>query len=61
MKFWFNGEIFDTEDKVIAVDDRAFMLGDGLFETVLARDKVPLRLSAHLQSCLLYTSDAADE
>ena len=49
MKFWFNGEIFNTEDKVIAVDDRAFMLGDGLFETVLARDKVPLRLSAHLQ------------
>tara|TARA_B100001093_G_scaffold99493_1_gene91577 strand:- start:82 stop:885 length:804 start_codon:yes stop_codon:yes gene_type:complete len=49
VKFWFNGEIFDSEDKVIAVNDRAFMLGDGLFETVLARDSVPLRLSAHLQ------------
>ena len=49
MKFWFNGEIFDSDDKVIAVDDRGFMLGDGLFETVLARNSLPLRLSAHLQ------------
>ena len=49
MKFWFNGEIFDSENKVIAVDDRGFMLGDGLFETVLARDSLPLRLPAHLQ------------
>lgn len=48
MKIWHNNEILDSEKKVIAANDRGFTLGDGLFETVLARDSIPLRLSAHL-------------
>jgi branched-subunit amino acid aminotransferase/4-amino-4-deoxychorismate lyase len=33
---------------VIPPDDRGFTLGDGLFETVLARSGEPVRLDAHL-------------
>lgn len=36
MKLWFNGEIADARDVRIDPADRGFLLGDGLFETMLA-------------------------
>ena len=37
MKVWLNGEIADARDARIDPADRGFLLGDGLFETMLAR------------------------
>lgn len=48
MKVWLNGTLQDAEAARIAPTDRGFTLGDGLFETIKARDGAPLRLEAHL-------------
>lgn len=37
MKFWLNGKIADARDTHIDPTDRGFLLGDGLFETMLIR------------------------
>ncbi len=37
MKIWFNGALLDETDVRIDPRDRGFLLGDGLFETMLAR------------------------
>lgn len=48
MTFWINGKYREKHDSVIALADRGFALGDGLFETLLARDGEPVFLSEHL-------------
>ena len=48
---YINGEFFHRSEAKISVFDSGFLLGDGVWEG--------LRL--HNNSCLLYTSDAADE
>lgn len=48
MSVWLNGTLLEKPDQAIAVTDRGFALGDGLFETILARGGAPARLSAHL-------------
>ncbi|MEW6256017.1 MAG: aminotransferase class IV [Pseudomonadota bacterium] len=48
MQVWLNGTLQDAEAARIAPTDRGFTLGDGLFETIKARDGAPLRLEAHL-------------
>ena len=48
MTFWINGTFQDTADSVIALADRGFALGDGLFETLLVRDGEPVFLAEHL-------------
>ncbi|MEP9378974.1 aminotransferase class IV [Aquabacter sp. CN5-332] len=48
MKVWLNGAVLDADAACIAPGDRGFTLGDGLFETMQARDGVVLRLDAHL-------------
>ncbi|SNS45431.1 branched-chain amino acid aminotransferase [Micrococcales bacterium KH10] len=45
---WRNGELVRADDIHVPVADRGLLLGDGIFETLLARDGVPLRLSRHL-------------
>jgi len=45
---YLNGEILAEEDAAISVDDRGFLLGDGLFETMRAYGGVVFRLGAHL-------------
>lgn len=47
MTFWINGEWRKDHD-AIRIDDRGFLLGDGVFETILVRDSVPAFLDRHL-------------
>lgn len=48
MKVWLNGNLVDEVDARIRADDRGFLLGDGVFETLAVRDFKPLRLDRHL-------------
>ena len=38
MIVWLNDELVDESKARIAPDDRGFLLGDGVFETILVRD-----------------------
>ena len=44
---WVNGQYTD-QDISLSRDDRGFLLGDGVFETILIRNGVPVFLGAHL-------------
>jgi len=46
--FYINGVIAPEFEASISPADRGFLLGDGLFETILAIEGVPLFLEAHL-------------
>ncbi|MBT3359495.1 MAG: 2-keto-4-methylthiobutyrate aminotransferase, partial [Rhodospirillales bacterium] len=48
MKVWLNGDLVGEGEARIRVDDRGFLLGDGVFETIAVRDSNPLRLERHL-------------
>ncbi len=48
MTFWFNGDWCDAP-AAIRIDDRGFLLGDGVFETILVRNGVPAFLDRHLE------------
>lgn len=48
MIIWINGELMDESDVRIAPNDRGFLLGDGLFETLLARQGRIAFLDAHV-------------
>jgi branched-chain amino acid aminotransferase len=43
-----NGELVAASEARLDPADRGLTLGDGLFETILARDSAPVRLAAHL-------------
>jgi branched-chain amino acid aminotransferase len=45
---WINGRVTDSLQPVIAAQDRGFLLGDGLFETIRVVDGLPRRLDAHI-------------
>lgn len=45
---WLNGRFLTSEDARIDPADRGFTLGDGLFETMRAKDGKVLRQAAHL-------------
>lgn len=47
MTFWLNGE-FRNDRAAIDIADRGFLLGDGVFETLLVRNGVGAFLDAHL-------------
>lgn len=47
MTLWLNGERQDCA--AISAQDRGFLLGDGLFETLRVRDGKPLLLARHLR------------
>lgn len=47
MTYWLNGEWRD-DPHALRIDDRGFLLGDGVFETILVRGGVPAFLDAHL-------------
>lgn len=49
MLFFLNGQIVPEEKAVVPVLDRGFLYGDGLFETMLVRDRIPFRWAQHLQ------------
>lgn len=48
MTFWLNGA-FREDSAAIDIADRGFLLGDGVFETILLVDGVPTFLATHLE------------
>lgn len=48
MTVWLNGALTGSGVPVIEPSDRGFLLADGLFETLLAREGRPLFFDAHL-------------
>ncbi|MBI9077421.1 MAG: aminotransferase class IV [Desulfatibacillum sp.] len=46
---WLNGEFFPESRARISPLDRGLLFGDGLFETILAREGKPLYLDCHLK------------
>ncbi len=46
--FWLNGA-FRNDTQALEIADRGFLLGDGVFETILVRNGVPAFLDAHLE------------
>jgi len=47
MKLWLNGDIVDADRARIAPNDRGFLLGDGVFETLLIQNGTPVFLAEH--------------
>lgn len=47
MKVWLNGAILAAEQATVSAADRGFTLGDGIFETMHARNGHAPRLEAH--------------
>ena len=47
MKFYLNGKIAEEENTFIKPTDRGLTLGDGLFETIVAKNGELLKLEAH--------------
>lgn len=48
MKLWLNGELVEANEARIAPSDRGFLLGDGLFETLLVLEGRPVLIDAHI-------------
>ncbi|RJQ31775.1 MAG: branched-chain amino acid aminotransferase [Actinobacteria bacterium] len=49
---YLNGRIVPKDQALVSIDDRGFMYGDGVFETLRTYQKVPFRLGAHLNRLL---------
>src|ERR1700722_15139823 len=49
MVVFLNGKFLPEADAVVPVNDRGFLLGDGLFETIRAADGKPFRMGQHLE------------
>lgn len=47
MKIWLNGDICDPASARIDPTDRGFLLGDGIFETLLIQQGTPVFLTEH--------------
>ncbi|MCQ8240690.1 aminotransferase class IV [Rhizosaccharibacter radicis] len=47
--FWLDGRLVEAGPPLIRADDRAFLLGDGLFETIRVADGTPRHVDRHLQ------------
>lgn len=47
--FWSNGSIHPASTSIARADDQGLLLGDGLFETLVARERRPLFLERHLR------------
>ena len=46
---WVNGRLLPADAPALPVADRAFQLGDGVFETLRVRRGVPIELDGHLR------------
>lgn len=44
---WLNGTLHAPSDSVLPLSDRAFLLGDGLFESILLRNGQPIWFAEH--------------
>ncbi|MCB9989538.1 MAG: aminotransferase class IV [Rhodospirillales bacterium] len=45
---WFNGTILPRQEAVISTTDRGFLLGDGIFDTMLATTGKPVYAAKHI-------------
>lgn len=45
---WINGDLVDSADAVVAVDDRGFTVGDGVFEAIRLDERGPFAVTRHL-------------
>ena len=46
--FYLNGQLLPTEQCLVSVQNRGYLLGEGIFETILIKDNEPRLLPAHL-------------
>lgn len=46
---YLNGSLVPIESAFISINDRGFLYGDGVFETLPAYKKIPFRLNAHIE------------
>ncbi len=49
MMLWLNGKLINKDKAIISPSDRGFLLGDGLFETILVKNGKVEFLDAHLK------------
>jgi aminodeoxychorismate lyase len=49
MVVFLNGQLLSEAEAVVSVNDRGFMYGDGLFETVRVVNGKPFRMAQHLE------------
>lgn len=49
MLIYLNGQLLPEEEALISCQDRGFLYGDGLFETILVRHGKPFRWLQHLE------------
>src|SRR6516162_5448319 len=49
MTIFLNGRFVPENEAVVPINDRGFMYGDGLFETVRIMNRRPFRLAQHLE------------
>jgi branched-chain amino acid aminotransferase len=46
---WVDGRLLPADAPALPVSDRAFQLGDGVFETLRVRNGIPIELESHLR------------
>ncbi|KAF0196320.1 MAG: Aminotransferase class IV [Bacillota bacterium] len=63
--YYLNGALLPTTDCRLGVTDRSYLLGDGLFETMLVRRGKPVYFAEHLQrlltSCVAFDYNAPSQ
>lgn len=51
-RYYLNGALLVPTDCHLPISDRSYLLGDGLFETILVKNSQPVYLDEHLQRLL---------
>ncbi len=46
---WLNGELVDDSTPSVVANDHGFLLGDGVFDTLIVRNEKPIFLERHLR------------
>jgi len=46
---WVNGELVESSKPSLSANDHGFLLGDGIFETLIVRDRNPVFIDRHLR------------
>ena len=49
IKVWVNSELVDASSPVVNANDHGFLLGDGVFDTLVVRDRRPVFIDRHLR------------
>jgi D-alanine transaminase len=49
MIVFLNGNFLSESEAVVSINDRGFLLGDGLFETMRVVNSRPFRMAQHLE------------